>query len=403
MARRTLEGLRTLGVDARMLVSGPLPEDAPEYVQSVEGAKWQLLRYLEKLGTFFQVHFQRKYLFRYSSATCGLSRTLLSHPWVKWADTISIHWVQQSFLSLDDLKELTAMEGKKILWTLHDLWPITGGCHSPYFMDRDGKTHKCERFTNGCGMCPLLSGRFSRLYDPSFRQLRDKKKNLRGGITFLAVSRSVEAALKKTLLSGEEYVFVPNFYDPHVFSPSSTPSQNESHQLLFVAATPDDPVKGADLLMEALRKTVAIRPEFAHDYTLTIVGSPKSPDLFHDPGIPLRFIPTATEDQLCELYRTSRVTLSTSRMETFGLTLLESIACGTPVVTFDIDQPTTFRIEGVNSSSVTPYDTDAYASALLKWCYPEDNVTRLTPTDIAETVSSFRSSVVLKELLPLLK
>jgi hypothetical protein len=65
---------------------------------------------------------------------------------VQAADVIHLHWVNQGFLSLKNIYQLSAL-GKPIVWTLHDMWAFTGGCH--YSSD-------CVRFKEVCGFCPYL-------------------------------------------------------------------------------------------------------------------------------------------------------------------------------------------------------------------------------------------------------
>lgn len=396
MARQTLEGVRALGVDARMLVASPLPPDAPDYVQSVGGAKWHLFRYAEKLQTIIYLKGNRKKLFRISTASLGIT-AVLDHPWVKWAETINIHWVQQSFLSLRDLRKLCALPDKKILWTLHDYWALTGGCHSPYLTRGKGDTELCERFLSECGKCPILSRNPHDPNDLSRKLLEEKKSWSLERITFLAVSKRTEDyARKSTIGKKATVIFQPNFFDPTLFFPKK--GIHRRKRILFVAARPDDPVKGLDLAKEALRIATEKNGNFASDFTFTIVGTLKEDSLLRDSPIPLELVPRITRQELADLYRSSTLTLSSSRMETFGLTLLESIACGTPVVSFSIDKPSTFMKEGENCSLAEPFDTVALASAILCQCYPLEP---LSPDAVARTVADFRQDTVLRKFIEL--
>ena len=396
MAYRTLIGLRALGADARMLVAAPVPpeKEAP-YIESIGGITWQVLRYLEKLETLIHLRGNRRNLFRFSTASTGLA-SLIKHPWIRWADVLWIHWVQQSFLSLPLLSQLISLPDKKILWTLHDYWPITGGCHSPYFVDERGETRYCDHFLTGCGSCPLLGPKGSHSGQDISRRLFEHKKALPiEKVTFQAISRMMHRDLSLSPIAQKgQILYLPNFFDPALFYVKE--GFPKANRILFAAARPDDPVKGLDLAREALSKAAAKAPELLLVFRFTVVGTPRNDELLKDFPIPVEVIPHATQEELADLYRSATLTLSASRMETFGLTLLESIACGTPVVTFAIDEPSTFVQDGTNGSRVTPFDTEAFAQAILFWC---QNKNHLTPRSISDSVIPFRREAVLTTLL----
>src|SRR5688572_25303889 len=64
---------------------------------------------------------------------------------VQAADVLNLHWVA-GFLGTDQIGELLGLD-KPVVWTLHDQWPMTGGCHY---------TSGCEQFTDHCRQCPQL-------------------------------------------------------------------------------------------------------------------------------------------------------------------------------------------------------------------------------------------------------
>lgn len=76
-------------------------------------------------------------------------------------DVVHLHWVCGGFLSIKDISKIKS----KIVWTFHDSWPFTGGCHIPF---------TCERFQQNCGNCPYFSGNSTS--DISYRILKKKKK-----------------------------------------------------------------------------------------------------------------------------------------------------------------------------------------------------------------------------------
>ena len=61
-------------------------------------------------------------------------------------DVVHLHWICRGFMNIDTLARIK----KPIVWTLHDMWPFTGGCH--YCGD-------CEKYKNSCGACPQLGSK----------------------------------------------------------------------------------------------------------------------------------------------------------------------------------------------------------------------------------------------------
>jgi glycosyltransferase involved in cell wall biosynthesis len=134
-------GLRQEGVDSRIL--------AREQARQVtDGSCWDPdpwgNRRLRKLSLrkiwsnrtpLSNTHFSLDYL------GVDVSR----HPWVQAADILHLHWVAE-YLSSRSLAQLAALN-KPIFWTLHDLRPLTGGCHFPA---------GCGKFRSGCHLCPQL-------------------------------------------------------------------------------------------------------------------------------------------------------------------------------------------------------------------------------------------------------
>ena len=147
-ANRLMKALNRSGANVSMLVRDQKSRD-PRVV-SINNSnlreKFNFMRFVwERLVIFLSNHLRRKPLFQVSIANTGTD--LSSHPLVQNADVIHLHWINQGFLSLDDIKKLIRI-GKPVVWTMHDMWPCTAICHYSF---------GCERFKKECGKCPFLS------------------------------------------------------------------------------------------------------------------------------------------------------------------------------------------------------------------------------------------------------
>ncbi len=120
-ANRLMKALNRSGANVSMLVRDQKSRD-PRVV-SINNSnlreKFNFMRFVwERLVIFLSNHLRRKPLFQVSIANTGTD--LSSHPLVQNADVIHLHWINQGFLSLDDIKKLIRI-GKPVVWTMHDV------------------------------------------------------------------------------------------------------------------------------------------------------------------------------------------------------------------------------------------------------------------------------------------
>lgn len=356
-AQRMLQGLLEEGVDARLLVANTFHNETKE-ISGLNPIVHKALFVAERIQILFVNGGSRSRLFRFSSASTGID--ISQHPWVKWADIIHLHWVQQGFLSLSGLEKLFNLPDKKFFWSLHDLWPITGGCHIPYYMD-SGETLFCHKNEQDCSSCPLLSA-----HSKLAHNILERKKNFpHHKIQYLGVSQAVTLEIKKYLGNHTNTLppkTISNIINQQKFYPSS--ESPDEITLLFVAARVDDPIKGLDLLQQVLSEACALSSDFEKNAEIIIIGKAKKE--FKMPIKTIRY-ERVTESELLKAYQSATITLSTSRYETFGQTLLESIACGTPAMAFNVGGTSDIIQEGVNGALITPYHTSEYAKKLIKF------------------------------------
>ncbi|MDE6855705.1 MAG: glycosyl transferase family 1, partial [Muribaculaceae bacterium] len=158
---RLMMAMRDLGVDARMLVCEKL-SDSPYVDYCAPKWKIQYSFLKERLEVFAKNGFDRATLFKVDPATEGLP--VWRHPWVKDADAILLGWVNQGMVSLKGVERLSEM-GKPMVWTMHDMWNMTGICHH---------AGDCKGYLNECGDCPFL-GKMRGRNDMSSKTWKRKK------------------------------------------------------------------------------------------------------------------------------------------------------------------------------------------------------------------------------------
>ena len=207
-ANRLMEALKDNGIKAKMLVRDKQTDNVTVVALRKSWLRiWQFV--WERIVIWRENRFKKHNLFAVDIANTGTDITSL--PEFKQADVIHLHWINQGMLSLKNLQQIFN-SNKPIVWTLHDMWPITGICH--YAND-------CTRYTTQCFSCPLLYKSFQK--DLSYRTFRKKQllyKN--ANITFVACSQWLEnLARQSALMKGQEITNIPNPIKTNLFRPQN--------------------------------------------------------------------------------------------------------------------------------------------------------------------------------------
>lgn len=385
--KRLLAALRNAGEEVKMLVGGKCSSD-PDVVQVKVNSRIARFRFLwERLVIWMNNGFSRKNLFAVSLADTGVD--ISKHTLVQEADVIHLHWIHNGFLSLGDVRRLLAL-GKPVVWTLHDMWMLTGICHCA----RD-----CEHFHEVCRNCPLL--RFPGRNDLSHRVWRKKKKLLdKSGVHFVTCSQwLLGESLESRLLQSRRLVAIPNPIDTGLFRPKDKQQCRRElglpvgkKLLLFGAERADNALKGIAYLVDALRMLAREWPERQKDIEVVIFGKSKTglPEL----PFPSHFVGfVADEEQMVNLYNAVEVYVTPSLADNLPNTVMEAMACGIPVVGFDIggipemiDHKVNGYLAGFKNSrelmegicwmlfEAVPADMAHEARAKVLRCYTEEKV-----------------------------
>lgn len=258
-------------------------------------------------------------------------RSLICHPWLQTADLVHLHNIHGGYLSLNVLPKLS--KRFRVVWTLHDMWPLTGHC---------GYSYDCERWKEGCGSCPYLKA-----YPPMRRDrtylLWKIKKRLYAESRLVVVSPSqwLCKKIRESPLMGQFPVHhIPYGLDLNLFRPLDQAAARRSLNLpldlpliLFGAAYATEERKGYAFLYEALQ--LLLRK--GHYQAGLITFGSRSGEVQFSPEIRrFDFGPVADETIMMQLYSASDLTVCPSLADNLPLAVLESMACGTPVVAFDV-------------------------------------------------------------------
>jgi glycosyltransferase involved in cell wall biosynthesis len=330
---RLMHALQKNGVEASMLVQEKNFADTQvhEAEAGYIGRKKAFLRFAAERAYFLMYEKNKEVRFAFSPANIGTD--ISRHPLIEQADIIHLHWINFGFLSVDSLKKLIRLN-KPIVWTLHDMWAFTGGCHY---------SGNCTRYQTHCHTCPFLRSPHAR--DLSYRVFEQKLTLLsKANITFVTCSRWLkDLAGQSTLLQHFPVQAIPNPIDTDVYKPLNKQQAREALQLpldkkliLFGAFKISDPRKGFRYLQEAL-EIVKTRYGSAAIHTGLLLFGKTDPDLQKtDIAFPQYHLgKLSSTEKLVQAYNAADVFVLPSLEDNLPNTVMESLACGTPVVAFN--------------------------------------------------------------------
>lgn len=375
-ALRLLDALRYTGCEAAMAVHNKLGTD-PSVFSAGSKPGSTLRFYFERGVIFLYNRLSRENLFDISIANKGVSITKL--PEFQEADIIHLHWINHGMLSVKEIGRIVA-SGKKVVWTMHDMWPFTGICH--YAGD-------CKAYTNGCGNCPYLKA--SSRNDLSHTVfLRKQLAYAKGNIAFTACSNWLkEMAEKSPLTRGHRLLSIPNPIDTDIYRPMNKREARKKLNLpldrkiiLFAAAKTTDKRKGMNYLAEA----AAMMTHHSNNIFFLIAGSRENglEKQLSMQAESMGYIPPV---QMPELYNAADLFVIPSLQDNLPNTVMEAMACGTPCVGFHtggIPEMITHKVNGY----IAGYKNAADLAEGMRWALRDD---------VRETLSANAREKVLEE------
>ncbi len=275
-----------------------------------------ILRYFKKKNKDFSLP--------YFGPSLSKNKKLLS------ADIIHIHWVQNSYISLNELEKIIKLN-KPIVWTLHDMWAFTGGCH--YNED-------CRKFESQCIQCPQLT--HTNLIDFSKIIFERKASINTDNVQIVCPSNWLMAEAKKSkLFSNNKIEVIPYNIDFNLFKHYNKQSalnefglKDDKKVILFVSMNVEDERKGFTYFKKAILHLEQSIPNWKNNYQILAIGR-HSDEKHFDTQITYTGRLSNVE-KISKAYSAAEVFVAPSLQDNLPNTVIESLACGTPVVAFNI-------------------------------------------------------------------
>ncbi|ACB49866.1 probable glycosyl transferase, group 1 [Crocosphaera subtropica ATCC 51142] len=305
----------------------------------------------------------------------NISNTLFSFPYPGWdvsqveevqeADIIQLHWVAM-FQSPQTVKQLSSL-GKPMVWTLHDMWAFTGGCHY---------AAGCEGYQSSCENCPQLK---EDTFGLAQAILQDKLDILSGlNLTIVTPSHWLADCVRKSALFKHQRIeVIPNGIETDIFIPIPKAKAKESlgikpntFTLLIGADNGNEKRKGFEEMLKALsvcledeKFSQAVQQE---QVKLLCFGLPN--DELNSLDIPVVSLGQINSDEkLAEVYSSADIFVLPSLEDNLPNTMLESMSCGTPVIGFEVGGLPDVVKENVTGNLVPLENSSALAQVILSY------------------------------------
>jgi len=305
-------------------------------------------------------------------------------------DIVHLHWINGGMLRIEELLKIKA----PIVWSLHDMWPFTGGCHYDEL---------CDKYKVGCGRCPILKS--SKEQDLSKKILKRKKRVFSGlpRLHIIGLSEWLNDCSKESvLLKNHQHSNLPNPINTDIFKPFDKEKARELWSLpldksliLFGAmGATSDLRKGFRELSEAIQKLNRTSIEFVAFGSSQPLNAP-------DLGCKVHYIGSLSDDvSLVTLYSAVDAMVVPSIQENLSNAIMESLACATPVVAFAVGGNSDLINHKKNGYLATPFDTRDLAKG-IEWVLNHDNYNELCTNAREKVMREFDSVVVVKRYVEL--
>lgn len=379
-------GLKAQGVDSKVFTNSTITLGDKDVITIIKSKKDKAINLIRnQLDNLFTLFYPKRKRIIFSTGFFGVDFTKTKE--YEEADIIHLHWINGSFVNMKHLSKID----KPIVWTIRDMWPITGGCH--YSME-------CERYKTGCGNCEQLNTNSS--YDLSKYILNRKKKYLPKDIKIVGISNWLSNEAKKSELFREfdvrtisNNINTDEFFDIDKKVAKDILGIQTDKKIILVGSTSlKDFYKGFSKYLEAINLLDK------NKYFLCFFGNVDK-NIIDDLGFEYKSLGYLNDNISLRLaYSCANVFVAPSLMDAFGKTLAEAMACKTPIVCFDATGPKDIVTHKVDGYKAIPFDSKDLTNG-IEWVLNSEKYDELCINAREKVLNEFDSVVVAKKYIEL--
>lgn len=289
-----------------------------------------------------------------------------NHNFYQQADILNCHIIHSGYFNYLAIPFLT--KNKPMVFTLHDMWSFTGHCAYSY---------DCERWKIGCGKCPYPNTYPAVAKDNT--SLEWKLKNWvynHSNLSIVAPSNWLVEQAKQSMLKNLPIHHIPYGIDTQAYQPLDSEECRfelgipaNKKVLMFGAESLKDSRKGGDLLVKALSKL----PESLKAETILLTLGHGSESISQTVGMKCLNLGYVTSDRLKSIaFSAADLFVFPTRADNLPLILQESMACGTPMVSFKVGGVPDLVRPGITGYLANPEDANDFCNGIVQLLQEDD-------------------------------
>ena len=239
-------------------------------------------------------------------------------------DIVHLHNLHSHDINIKILFKYLKKERIKVVWTFHDCWAFTGYC--TYF-----DCVNCDKWRTKCTKCPLRK-KSSWFFDNSAKLFKQKKRLFEGlDLTIVTPSKWLADLVNESFLKVYHVKVIHNGINLSIFKPTENNFKEEYNindkYIILGVAFPWSERKGLDSFLK-LSNMLDDR------FRIVLVGCSKE-QIMQLPANIIGIEKTNNQIELAQIYTAVDLFVNPTREEVLGMTNIEALACGTPVITFN--------------------------------------------------------------------
>lgn len=344
---RLHQGLLAEGIDSRLLVGQvETSSDRVALLQRNKRIEKPLWSVIWRLGFNYLNHVN--------------SFDIPKHSFYKNADILNFHNLHNDYFNYLAIPALT--ENKPAVFTLHDMWSFTGHCAYSY---------ECDRWKTGCGQCPYPDAYPSIARDNT--RLEWRLKNWvysRSNLTIVTLSNWLTEQAQQSMLNRFPIHYIPNGIDTEAYQPLDREQCRfllsipiDKKVLMFGAESLTNTRKGGDLLLKVLQNL----PSSLKAETVLLTIGRGGEAISETVGMTSVNLGYVSGDRLkCIAYSAADLVIFPTRADNLPLVLQESMACGTPMVSFKVGGVPDLVRPDITGYLATPEDADDFSRGIVQ-------------------------------------